>query len=120
MGKPFDVVIDLTQFSTDNEVPNQWLTQLLQIVPPEVTESVANIYFYNANSGTRSDNVFLFFFLEIHFLYFLCSLQKVHQAPVSVHLRKDTEKDDFHLDPVRIFRVHQRGGAAAAKVDPGD
>lgn len=53
MGKPFDLVVDLTQFTADNEVQNQWVTQFLQILPLEASENVTNILLYNANTAFK-------------------------------------------------------------------
>jgi len=36
MGKPFEVVIDLTQFSSNNEIQSQWVQQFIQILPFDI------------------------------------------------------------------------------------
>jgi hypothetical protein len=47
IGKPFDLVVDLTHFSHRNEIQEQWITQFLQILPFGVDQNLHTIYIYN-------------------------------------------------------------------------
>ncbi|KAI9026450.1 hypothetical protein CLU79DRAFT_741805 [Phycomyces nitens] len=52
-NKSFELVIDLTQFNQANEIPNQWVNQLLQVLPFGVSDRVENIIVMNPNSHLR-------------------------------------------------------------------
>lgn len=52
-NKLCEVVLDLTQFGPSNEIPNQWISQLLQLLPFDVYDNVAMIHIYNPNSFLR-------------------------------------------------------------------
>ncbi|KAF7723612.1 Ras GTPase activating protein ira2 [Apophysomyces ossiformis] len=51
--KPFDLVCDVTQFGPDNEIPNKWINQLLQLMPPDNYQNFNTIFVYNPNSHLR-------------------------------------------------------------------
>ncbi|RUS29150.1 hypothetical protein BC938DRAFT_480989 [Jimgerdemannia flammicorona] len=53
MAKPFELLLDLTQFGQQNEIPNQWLNQLLQLLPYDIHDYLSVIYIYNANSNLK-------------------------------------------------------------------
>ncbi|KAG0187398.1 Ras GTPase activating protein ira2 [Apophysomyces sp. BC1034] len=52
-NKPFDLVCDATQFGLENEIPNKWINQLLQLMPPDTYENIGTIFMYNPNSHLR-------------------------------------------------------------------
>ncbi|KAI9310474.1 hypothetical protein BX666DRAFT_2126182 [Dichotomocladium elegans] len=52
-SQQFEVVVDLTLFGPANEVPCQWISQLLQLLPFDATENVVAIHMYNPNSSFR-------------------------------------------------------------------
>lgn len=52
-GKPFEIVIDLTRFSSNNEIQSQWIQQFIQILPFDIQENLARLYFYNSNTAFR-------------------------------------------------------------------
>src|ERR1043166_5453351 len=53
MVKPFEVVVDLTQFSSNNEIQSQWVQQFIQILPFDIKENLARMYFYNTNTAFK-------------------------------------------------------------------
>jgi neurofibromin 1 len=53
LGKPFSIVADLTQFSEENEIQDQWINQFLKMVPYEVTLNLNCTYIYNANTAFK-------------------------------------------------------------------
>ncbi|CAG8470540.1 8562_t:CDS:10 [Ambispora gerdemannii] len=53
IGKPFEVVIDLTQFTHANEIQTQWIQQFIQILPFNAVENLANVYMYNPNTAFK-------------------------------------------------------------------
>ena len=53
MERPFDVVIDLTQFGLANEVQSQWVQQFIQILPSDVVENLHTLIFYNTNTSFK-------------------------------------------------------------------
>jgi neurofibromin 1 len=50
----FEVLIDLTQFGRSNEVPVQWINQLMQLISDDRADSISAIYIYNPNSYLRT------------------------------------------------------------------
>ncbi|KAF7726129.1 Ras GTPase activating protein ira2 [Apophysomyces ossiformis] len=52
-NKSIEVVLDMTLFSPSNEVPNQWISQTMQLLPFDVYDNVATIHLYNPNSHLR-------------------------------------------------------------------
>ncbi|KAI8390971.1 uncharacterized protein BYT42DRAFT_508674 [Radiomyces spectabilis] len=52
-NKSFEVLIDLTMFEPMNEIPNQWISQILQLLPFDIYDNVATIHIYNPNSYLR-------------------------------------------------------------------
>ncbi|KAI9020828.1 hypothetical protein CLU79DRAFT_835831, partial [Phycomyces nitens] len=52
-NKAIEVVFDLTLFGHSNEIPNQWINQILQLIPSDVCDNVATFHIYNPNSHLR-------------------------------------------------------------------
>ncbi|KAI9261580.1 hypothetical protein BDA99DRAFT_547292 [Phascolomyces articulosus] len=52
-NKSCELVLDLTQFGPSNEIPSQWISQLLQLLPFDMYDNVAMIHVYNPNSFLR-------------------------------------------------------------------
>ncbi|KAL0094126.1 hypothetical protein F4703DRAFT_1816773 [Phycomyces blakesleeanus] len=52
-NKAIEVVFDLTLFGHANEIPNQWISQILQLLPSDVCDNVATFHIYNPNSHLR-------------------------------------------------------------------
>ncbi|KAI9491357.1 hypothetical protein BDB00DRAFT_874401 [Zychaea mexicana] len=52
-NKSCELVLDLTQFGPSNEIPSQWISQLLQLLPFDMYDNVAMIHIYNPNSFLR-------------------------------------------------------------------
>ncbi|RCH89644.1 Ras GTPase activating protein ira2 [Rhizopus azygosporus] len=52
-NKNFELVFDCTLFSQANEIPNQYIIQLVQLLPFDACDNIANIVFYNPNSHLR-------------------------------------------------------------------
>lgn len=53
MSQQFAIVVDCSQFTEQNEIPSQWLNQLLQIIPLEVSENMTRVFIYNASSALK-------------------------------------------------------------------
>ncbi|WOO81456.1 Neurofibromin [Vanrija pseudolonga] len=53
IAEPFDLVIDLTDFSPSTELPSAWLRRAIQMAPPSLWGHVATIALYNPNSYAR-------------------------------------------------------------------
>ncbi|KAI7870568.1 hypothetical protein BDF14DRAFT_1771252 [Spinellus fusiger] len=52
-NKHFDLVVDLTLFDSANEIPIQWVSQLIQFIPALIIEHLGNIIVMNPNSNLR-------------------------------------------------------------------
>lgn len=50
---PFDVLIDLTDFSPRTEIPSTWLRRSIQMCPPSILPLIQTVVIYNANSYAR-------------------------------------------------------------------
>lgn len=97
LNKPVELLFDVTQFGPSNEIPNQWLNQLLQLLPPDVHENIATVYIYNANSHLRKYTKKLPRPLTHKFgkrIVFAVTLAELHEhiAPSEVRLPKSTSK----------------------------
>ncbi|ORY04201.1 hypothetical protein K493DRAFT_311429 [Basidiobolus meristosporus CBS 931.73] len=53
MGKPYELLVDITQFGHANEIQNQWINQFLQILPSDAVQNLAALYMYNVNSAFK-------------------------------------------------------------------
>ncbi|CAO3626389.1 unnamed protein product [Cunninghamella echinulata] len=52
-NKQFELVVDLTLFGPSNEVSNQWINQILQLLPFDPLENISAVHLYNPNSYLR-------------------------------------------------------------------
>lgn len=101
-SKLCEVVLDLTQFGPQNEIPNQWISQLLQLLPFDVYDNVASIHIYNPNSFLRKyikklpRPVTHKISKRISFAVTLVELQE-HIHASEIHLPKSTSKSYLHL-----------------------
>ncbi|KAJ3082728.1 Neurofibromin 1, partial [Quaeritorhiza haematococci] len=50
MNKPFELVIDMTQFSGENHWNRDWINQFERIIPEEAIQNIQVIYFMNLNT----------------------------------------------------------------------
>ncbi|CAG8450213.1 2329_t:CDS:10 [Ambispora leptoticha] len=109
IGKPFEVVIDLTQFTQANEIQTQWIQQFIQILPFNAVENLANVYMYNPNTAFKKFSKKLPRPLSQKIgkkAIFMNSLSELHEyiAPSDVRLPKTTIQLDSepctHFTPV--------------------
>ncbi|CAG8801643.1 25364_t:CDS:2, partial [Racocetra persica] len=49
ISKPYELLVDVTQFGQANEIQFQWVQQFVQILPFNAIENLAALYFYNPN-----------------------------------------------------------------------
>jgi neurofibromin 1 len=52
-NKSLELIVDTTLFSGANEIPNQWVNQILQLLPFDAYDNISNILVYNPNSHLR-------------------------------------------------------------------
>ncbi|CAO3650284.1 unnamed protein product [Mucor fragilis] len=52
-NKSLELVIDMTLFSAANEIPTQYASQILQLLPFDASDNIATILVYNPNSHLR-------------------------------------------------------------------
>ncbi|KAJ3207847.1 Ras GTPase activating protein ira2 [Dinochytrium kinnereticum] len=52
-NSPFDVVIDASHFSTNNEWDLTWVRWIEELVPPSIRGNLSSVYVYNCNSTFR-------------------------------------------------------------------
>ncbi|GBC02045.1 hypothetical protein RclHR1_04420015, partial [Rhizophagus clarus] len=118
MRKPFEVVIDLTRFSSDNEIQSKWVQHFIQILPFDIQENLARLYFYNTNTAFRKFAKKLSRPLSNKIAkkaVFCCSLAEINEyiASGEVGLPKsttilDTDPSTSHTNVTRIshYRMH--------------
>ncbi|RIB13611.1 hypothetical protein C2G38_1974674 [Gigaspora rosea] len=103
ISKPYELLVDVTQFGQANEVQPQWVQQFLQILPFNAIENLAALYFYNPN-------IVSFFYQLLSLIsiriskktYFFCTLEELHQyiAPQDVRLPNRTMQLDTDLPQI--------------------
>ncbi|KAI7901148.1 uncharacterized protein BX663DRAFT_457281 [Cokeromyces recurvatus] len=52
-NKSFELVLDMTLFSSMNEIPIQYINQIIQLLPFNASDNLASILMYNPNSHLR-------------------------------------------------------------------
>lgn len=52
-NKSLDLVLDMTLFCQSNEIPNQYISQILQLLPFDASDNIATILIYNPNTHLR-------------------------------------------------------------------
>ncbi|OZJ04004.1 hypothetical protein BZG36_03619, partial [Bifiguratus adelaidae] len=52
-GKSFDLCFDMSQFDVENEIPNQWINQLVQLIPSDLVDNITTVYIFNVNFNLR-------------------------------------------------------------------
>jgi neurofibromin 1 len=52
-NKSLDLVLDMTLFSQSNEIPSQYISQILQLLPFDASDNIASILIYNPNTHLR-------------------------------------------------------------------
>jgi uncharacterized protein (DUF2384 family) len=52
-NKTLELVLDMTLFTSANEIPSQYISQILQLLPFDATDNIASILVYNPNSYLR-------------------------------------------------------------------
>jgi neurofibromin 1 len=53
-NRHYELLVDLTLFSRSNEIPSQWVLQLMQLLSEDRSEKLAVCHVYNANSYLRT------------------------------------------------------------------
>ncbi|RKP38437.1 hypothetical protein BJ085DRAFT_18762 [Dimargaris cristalligena] len=53
MKKPFELLMDLTQFGHANEIQHQWIGQFSQLLPAQLTQNLHTVYMYNVNTAFK-------------------------------------------------------------------
>ncbi|KAI8137099.1 hypothetical protein BJV82DRAFT_547510 [Fennellomyces sp. T-0311] len=104
--KSCELVLDLTQFGASNEIPSQWISQLLQLLPFDMYDNVAMIHIYNPNSYLRKyikklpRPVTHKITKRISFAVTLVELQE-HISPSEIRLPKSTTS--LETEPSAVF-----------------
>ncbi|KAJ1971448.1 Ras GTPase activating protein ira2, partial [Dimargaris xerosporica] len=115
MNKPFDLLLDLTQFGHANEIQSQWIVQFVQLLPAQLTQNLHTIYMYNVNTAFKqytkrlANTVLIKLGKRIVFPFNLNDLY-AHINPAELELPKGTvslETDNgVNISPVsRIFHM---------------
>jgi neurofibromin 1 len=105
-NKPFEIVIDLTLFGPSNEVSNQWINQILQLLPFDCFENVGAVHLYNPNTYLRKYMKKLTQPIPSKLskrLTFAVTLAELHEyiLPSEVRLPKSTSKTQTQPIPSR-------------------
>lgn len=101
MNRPFELMFDLTQFSSSCEIPTHWLNQFFQLIFSEMNDYLVTLYLYNPNWHLQNylKRVSRLIINKlIKRAVFAVSLAELHDkiAPNEIHLPKET--GEFHKD----------------------
>ncbi|CAI2172941.1 5991_t:CDS:10 [Funneliformis geosporum] len=102
MGKPYELLVDLTMFGAANEIQLQWVQQFMHVLPFDAIENLNTLYFYNTNTAFKK------FFKKLARIFtskvtrkilFLCNLNELNEyiAPAEARLPKTTIQLDTDL-----------------------
>ena len=81
MRRPFEILVDLTQFGLSNEIQSQWVQQFVQVLPSDAIENLATLYFYKTNSPFKKFCKKLAYPINSKLakkIVFCCSLNDLH------------------------------------------
>ena len=86
MTKPYEVVIDASQFGAQNDIRNQWATQFFQLMPFDASNNLHTVYIYNCNNGVFIAIPLRYWlsFFSVNSLFALTRVQKVFEAHVDL------------------------------------
>ncbi|CAG8444039.1 5054_t:CDS:10 [Acaulospora morrowiae] len=118
MSRPFEILVDLTQFGASNEIQSQWVQHFTQILPYEVVENLSKLYLYNTNTAFKKFVKKISRSLPQQIskrTVFCCSLNELHEyiAPSEVRLPRSTScldvrrnRNTFSVTRISHYRVH--------------
>ena len=123
--KPFDIVVDLSQFREENEVQNQWVSQFLQLVPSEAASNLGSVYIYNTNSAFKKFAKPLNRFIASKYgkkIVFINSLNEFNDyiSPIELQLPKTTtglDSDAVVYSPVTRILSYRQSAYVSIKVN---
>lgn len=100
--KPFSVVVDLSQFTEENEIQDQWIQQYLQIFPYEALNNLSTVFMYNCNTNFKKYSKKLHRLSSNKLLKKLCFINSMNEfneyiSPIELRLPKTTRKHGFTL-----------------------
>ncbi|KAI8050945.1 hypothetical protein BDF22DRAFT_745143 [Syncephalis plumigaleata] len=106
LGKPFEVIVDLTHFGQQNEIQEQWITQFLQILPFNMEQNLTTVYLYNVCTKFKKFSKRLPRSVSNRLSkkgVFISSMNELHEyiGPSEVRLPKATISLD--AEPAKIF-----------------
>ncbi|RKP27599.1 hypothetical protein SYNPS1DRAFT_26753, partial [Syncephalis pseudoplumigaleata] len=106
LGKPFEIIVDLTHFGQQNEVQEQWITQFLQILPFNAEHNLTTVYLYNVCTKFKKFSKRLPRSVSNRLSkkgVFLSSMNELYEyiAPSEVRLPKATVSLD--AEPAKVF-----------------
>jgi hypothetical protein len=106
--KPFDLVVDLTCFSDENEIQAQWLSEFSKLVPSELVNSLGKIYLLNPNTSFKKYCKVIHRFTS-HGLtkktQIVTNLADLNDfiSPMELRLPGITRKCYWHIDAANLF-----------------
>lgn len=98
----YELLIDLTQFNRGNEIPAQWLHQLVQLLTDEKSDNLAACHFYNPNSYLRTFIKKLARPISHKFskrVTFAVTLAELHEHISSSEVRLPKSTSEYFVDP---------------------
>ncbi|KAJ1654692.1 Ras GTPase activating protein ira2 [Dispira simplex] len=115
MKKPFELLMDLTQFGHANEIQSQWINQFIHLLPALLTQNLHTVYMYNVNTSFKQYTKRLLSTIPLNLnkrIIFPFNLNELyaHINPTDLDLPKGTislETDNgVNISPVsRIFHM---------------
>lgn len=96
-NRVYELLVDLTQFSRGNEIPTQWVHQLMQLLTEDRIDNIAICHIYNPNTYLRTFIKKMTRPISHKFskrIVFAVTLSELHEyiTPSEVRLPKSTSK----------------------------
>ncbi|KAI8983424.1 hypothetical protein BDB01DRAFT_790689 [Pilobolus umbonatus] len=105
-NRSYELLIDLTEFSRINEVPFQWIQQLLQLLSDEKIDNIATVHIYNPDSFLRT---FIKKFTNpishklIKKIIFAVTLAEIYEQIPQSEVRLPSSTIALEMDPNVVF-----------------
>ncbi|KAI8975358.1 hypothetical protein BDF20DRAFT_914298 [Mycotypha africana] len=105
-NRQYELLIDFTRFGKCNEIPAQWIQQLMQLLSDEKSDNITICYIYNPNSYLRSFIKKLTRPISHRFLkriQFAVTLSELHEYISKAELRLPKLTVALETDPSAVF-----------------
>ncbi|KAI9597754.1 hypothetical protein BDF19DRAFT_434347 [Syncephalis fuscata] len=106
LGKPFEIVIDLTHFGQQNEVQEQWITQFLQVLPFNAEQNLSSVYLYNVCTKFKKFSKRLPRSVSSRLSkkgVFISTMNELYEHIISSEVRLPKATVSLDVEPAKVF-----------------